>query len=141
MKHYTLAGGLTSAREERAATQDPVFARRLRLAEQLARRVNTDSLRTLYLAAFDAHGAMADTVWNAIGCQYLRHTEQVGGPAAKRADQHLVDSLEATPHLAARWSEMEMRMPDSGALHGCPMSRAFLPESLETLPSPNSLPF
>lgn len=141
VKRLSLAGGFTSASEEEAAKLNPVYERRLRLVTQLARQVKTDSLRKLYLTAFDAQGGMIDTVWNAIGCQFLRNMEQVGGPAAMRAEQHLRDSLRTTPHIAAGWSEMEMRMPDTGALQGCPLSKAVLPESLETLPFPNGVPF
>src|SRR5688572_8419353 len=50
----SLANGFTSAREERAAKRDSVYARRLRLSELLARTLKADSMRKLYLTALDA---------------------------------------------------------------------------------------
>ena len=137
----SLADGFTSAREERAAKGDAVYARRLRLAEQLARTVKTDSLRKLHLAALDAPRSRIDTVWSAIGCEYARQIGQVGGPAARRAQVHLQDSLLAQPGVEDRWRAMNGRLSGYGTLEGCDFrSPRPVPDSLEYHPMPNDLP-
>ena len=137
----SLANGFISAREERAANRDSVYARRLRLAEHLARTVNTDSLRKLHLAALDAPRDRIETVWSAIGCEYAKQIGQVGGPAARRAQVHLQDSLLALPGVEDRWRVMNGRLSGYGTLEGCEFrSPRPVPDSLEYLPMPNDLP-
>jgi hypothetical protein len=138
-QHFSLATGFTSAREEEAAKHNVAYALRLRRAAQLAEGVKTDSLRKLYLTALDAQHGTSDTVWKAIGCEHLRMMEQVGSPVMKRVDQHLRDSLATSPDFATRW--LGMQVPDTGSLAGCWPSQTPLPDSLETLPYPNRLPF
>lgn len=137
----SLANGFTSAREERAAKRDAVYARRLRLAEQLARTVKMDSLRKLHLAALDAPRDRIETVWSAIGCEYAKQIGQVGGPAARRAQVHLQDSLLALPGVEERWRAMNGRLSGYGTLEGCDFrSPRHIADSLEYLPMPNDLP-
>ena len=138
----SLADGFTSAREERAAKGDAVYARRLRLAEQLARTVKADSLRMLYLTALDAPVGKIDTVWHAIGCEFLYQSNLVGTSAARRAQVHLQDSLLALPGVEDRWRAMDRRLPGYGTFEGCslPSPRPMIPDSIELLPAPNEVP-
>lgn len=138
----SLANGFTSAREERAAKRDTVYARRLRLSEQLARTVKTDSMRKLYLTALDAPIGKIDSVWHAIGCEFLYQTYLVGTSAARRAQVHLQDSLIAMPGVEDRWRAMDRRLPGYGSFEGCglPSPRPVIPDSIELLPAPNELP-
>ena len=137
-QQQSLAKGFTSAREERAAREHPDYARRLRLAAQLAASVRTDSLRKLYLMALDAPAGSVDTVWNAISCEYLRQMEIVGSPAVRRAQLHLEDSLLALPGTADRWRAMNGRLSGHTTLAGCiHPSPSPVPDSVETLPMPN----
>lgn len=134
----SFAKGFISAREERVARSHPDYARRLRLAAQLAASVKTDSLRKLYLMALDAPAGSVDTVWNAISCEYLRQMEIVGSPAVRRAQLHLEDSLLALPGTADRWRAMNGRLSGHTTLAGCiHPSPSPVPDSVETLPMPN----
>ena len=140
-QEQSLAKGFISAREERAARSHPDYARRLRLAAQLAASVKTDSLRKLYLTALDAPAGRVDTVWNAISCEYLRQTEVVGGSVLRRAQMHVQDSLLALPGTADRWRAMNGRLSGYATLAGCiHPSRSPVPDSVEFLPMPNVLP-
>jgi len=137
----SLAKGFVSAREERAASGNPDYARRLRLAAQLAASVKTDSLRKLYLTALDAPTGRVDTVWNAISCEYVRQMASVGDAAARRAQVHVQDSLIALPGTADRWRAMSGRLSGYATLEGCkfpPFSP--IPDSVQALPMPNELP-
>jgi len=137
----SLAKGFTSAREERVARLHPDYARRLRRAAQLAATVKTDSLRKLYLTALDAPAGRVDTVWSAIGCEYLRQMELVGSSVARRAQLHLDDSLLALPGAVDRWRAMDGRLSGYGTLAGCiHPSPGPVPDSVEYLPRPNVLP-
>lgn len=134
----SFAKGFISAREERVARSHPDYARRLRLAAQLAASVKTDSLRKLYLTALDAPAGRVDTVWNAIGCEYVQQIWLVGGPAAKRAQNHVQDSLLTLPGTADRWRAMNGRLSGHTTLAGCiHPSPSPVPDSVETLPMPN----
>jgi hypothetical protein len=141
-RDVSLANGFTSAREERAAKRDSVYARRLRLSEHLARTLKADSMRKLYLTALDAPIGKIDSVWYAIGCEFLYHSYQVGTSAARRAQVHLQDSLIALPGVEDRWRAMDRRLPGYGTLEGCslPSPRPVIPDSIELLPAPNELP-
>lgn len=137
----SFAKGFISEREERAARSHPDYARRLRLAAQLAASVKTDSLRKLYLTALDAPAGRVDTVWNAISCEYLRQIEVVGSSVARRAQLHLDDSLLALPGIADRWRAMNGRLSGYATLAGCiHPSPSPVPDSVEFLPRPNVLP-
>ena len=137
VQEESLAKGFTSAREERAAKKYPEYARRLRVVAQLAASIETDSLRKLYLTALDAPAGSVDTVWNAIGCEYLRQIEVIGSPAADRAQKHVRDSLIALPGVADRWRAMTGRLSGHGTLAGCilPPPRP-IPDSIQALPRP-----
>ena len=141
VQEQSLARGFISAREERVARRHPDYARRLRLAAQLAGSVKTDSLRKLYLTALDAPAGRADTVWNAISCEYLRQIEVVGSPVADRPQKHVRDSLIALPGAADRWRALTGRLSGYGTLAGCnlPPPRP-IPDSVQALPIPNVLP-
>ena len=140
-REHSLAKGFISTREERFARRHPDYARRLRLAAQLAGSVQTDSLRKLYLTALDAPSGRVDTVWNAISCEYLRQIEVVGSPVARRAQLHVQDSLIALPGAADRWRAMNGRLSGYGTLAGCilPPPRP-IPDSVQALPLPNVVP-
>ena len=141
VQEQSLAKGFISAREERVARGHPDYARRLRLAAQLAGSVQTDSLRKLYLTGLDAPAARVDTVWNAISCEYLRQVKLVGRPAARRAQKHVQDSLIALPGTADRWRAMTGRLSGYGTLAGCNHPPAPpIPDSVQALPPPNALP-
>ena len=113
----------------------------MRRAAQLAASVKTDSLRKLYLTALDAPAGRVDTVWNAIGCEYVQQIWLVGGPAAKRAQNHVQDSLLTLPGTADRWRAMNGRLSGYGTLAGCIFPSAPpVPDSVEFLPMPNVLP-
>ena len=136
----SLATGFISAREERAAKEHPEYARRLRRAAQLAASVKTDSLRKLYLTALDAPAGRVDSVWNAIACEYVQQIATVGGPAARRAQLHLDDSLLALPGAEDRWRAMNGRLSGYGSLAGCIFpTTPPIPDSVEFLPMPNVL--
>jgi hypothetical protein len=137
----TLAGGFTSAREERRAEHDSAYARRLHVAARLAQSVKTDSLRKLYLLALDAPPGRVDTVWMAIGCEMAQQMGRVGSSVTKRVLDHLDDSLLALPGIEDRWREMDGRLSGYGTLQGCDLgSGRAVPDSLEYLPKPNVLP-
>ena len=140
-QQQSLAKGFISAHEERAARSHPDYARRLRLAAQLAAGVKTDSPRKLYLTALDAPAERVDSVWNAISCEYLRQIESVGGPAAQRAQKHVQDSLIVLPGTADRWHAMTGRLSGSGTLEGCILPPPSpIPDSVQALPMPNVVP-
>jgi hypothetical protein len=140
-QQQSLAKGFISAHEERAARSHPDYARRLRLAAQLAAGVKTDSLRKLYQTALDAPAGRVDTVWNAISCEYVRQMELVGGPAAERAQQHVRDSLFALSGTADRWRAMTKRLSGYATLEGCILPPPIkIPDSVQALPMPNVVP-
>jgi hypothetical protein len=137
----SFAKGLTSAREERAAARNPAYARRLRLSARLAASVKTDSMRKLYLAALDAPRGQVDTVWNAIACAWAQPMSEIGTTATRRAITHLQDSLLAVPGVEERWRAMNLRLSGIGSLEGCKLHFEHqLPDSIEDLPWPNSVP-
>jgi hypothetical protein len=139
-RNSTLAGGFTSAREERRAEHDSAYARRLHLAARLARSVKTDSLRKLYLLALDAPPGRVDTVWMAIGCEMAQQMGRVGAPVTKRVLDHLQDSLFALPGIEDRWRAMNGRLSGYGTLQGCALgSGRAVPDSIEYLPMPNAV--
>jgi hypothetical protein len=140
-QQYSLAKRFISAREERAARNHPDYARRLHVAAQLAASLKTDSLRKLYLTALDAPAGRVDPVWNAISCEFLQQVWSVGGAAAKRAQEHVQDSLLELPGVEDRWRAMNGRLGGYGTLAGCIFpTTPPVPDSVEFLPQPNVLP-
>jgi hypothetical protein len=126
---------MTSAELVAAGERDTAFVRRVRVFDEIAARIPTDSLARLYVAALDAPAERGAIYQNAIRCQYYRMLWHYGRVATPRAIRHMQDSLFTTPAALARWDEAQGRWPTSPVGYACDASdlpRA--PDSLEVPP-------
>jgi hypothetical protein len=126
---------MTSAELVAAGERDTAFVRRVRMIEEIAARIPTDSLARLYVAALDAPAERAAIYQNAIHCQYYRMLWQYGRVASPRAIRRMQDSLFATPAALARWDEAQGRWPTS-PVPGYSCDASDLPRAPDSLQVP-----
>jgi hypothetical protein len=129
---------MTSAELVAAGDRDTAFVRRVRMVEEIAARIPTDSLARLYVATINGP-AERDTTYvtygNAIACQYWRMIWQFGSVASAKAIRRMEDSLFTMPAARERWSDAQRRLPNSGS--GTPCNTSDLtrgPDSLDVTP-------
>lgn len=132
---------MTSVELERAGDHDTVYVRQLRMFEQLATHVPTDSLAHLYIAALDAPASRGREYLYAITCQ-LQKLDWQYGVAADKAIERMSDSLFATPEIRRRWIQAQARWPDSmDADYRCDLSKVpQAPDSLTYYPRRTAAP-
>ena len=126
---------VTSAELVQAGDRDTVFVRRVRMFEEIAATISTDSLARLYVAAMDAPVERGPVYQQAIQCQFGRMVRQYGFIAPKKAIKRMEDSLFAVPGSRKRWLQAQDRWPMFGSGAECDMSdltRA--PDSLNNRP-------
>jgi hypothetical protein len=130
---------MTSAELVAAGERDTAFVRRVRMFEEIAAHIPTDSLARLYVAAIDAPTALGPAYAYAIACQYFRMTWQYGSIAPDKAIRRMEDSLFTTPAVRERWSAAQRRWPtslgqgfpcDASDLRRAPDSLDFAPRKL-----------
>ena len=127
---------MTSTELVAAGERDTVFVRRVRMFEEIAAHIPTDSLARLYVGALDAPPALGPTYAYAIACQYYRMTRQYGAVAPDKAIRRMEDSLFTTPASRERWRAAQRRWPNSlGPNFPCDASDLRqAPESLNAAP-------
>jgi hypothetical protein len=126
---------MTSAELVASGERDTVFVRRVRMFEQIATRIPTDSLARLYVAALDAPADHAAVYQSAIGCQYFRMNWQYGSVASTKAIRRVADSLFTTPAARERWSAAQRRWPLASGPVNCDASDLRRsPDSLNRVP-------
>jgi hypothetical protein len=123
---------MTSAELVAAGERDTVFVRRVRMFEEIAARIPTDSLARLYVAAIDAPADRARVFQSAFGCQYFRMIWQYGSIASTKAIRRVEDSLFATPAAREPWRAAQRRWPLASGPVNCDASDLRRsPDSLE----------
>jgi hypothetical protein len=129
---------MTSTELVAAGERDTVFVRRVRMFEEIAARIPTDSLARLYVATIDGPAERSTiyvTYGNAIACQVMRMIWQFGSVASAKAIRRMEDSLFTTPAARERWSDAQLRLPDFGSSSQCNTSdRIRGPDSLDVAP-------
>ena len=126
---------MTSAELVRAGDPDTVFIRRVRMFEQIAATISTDSLARLIVAAMDAPIERGPTYQQAIQCQYGRMLRGYGAIASELAINRMEDSLFAVPGSRKRWRQAQDRWPMFGRTAECDMSDVTqAPDSLNNGP-------
>jgi hypothetical protein len=123
---------MTSTELVAAGERDTVFVRRVRMFEEIAAHIPTDSLARLYVGALDAPPAMGRTYSTAIACQIYRLGWQYGSIASGKAMRRVEDSLFTTPAARERWSDAQRRWPTSGPLFP-PCDVSDLPRGADSL--------
>jgi hypothetical protein len=115
---------MTSAELLAAGERDTAFVRRVRMFEEIAAHIPTDSLARLYIAALNAPPAERGGPYPyAIACQYFRNGVQYGSIAPRKAIRRMEDSLFATSEARERWRDAQRRWPISlGAGFPCDAS-------------------
>lgn len=129
---------MTSAELERVGERDTVFIRRVRMFEQIAARIPTDSLARLYTGALTVS---ADSAWvfqHAIVCQMERMVREYGAVASFKAIKSVEDSIFPPPDGRKRWADATARFPGSlGPGFKCDLTGVpFAPDSLNLRPRP-----
>lgn len=126
---------MTSAELVAAGETDTVFVRRVRMFEQIAETISTDSLARLYTAAMGAPAERGSVYQQAIQCQFGRMIKGYGAIATKLAINRMEDSLLVTPERRKQWSETQRRWPKFSEAATCDMSDvARAPDSLNNQP-------
>jgi hypothetical protein len=126
---------MTSAELVAAGERDTAYVRRLRMFEEIAAHIPTDSLARLYVAALDAPAERGGIYQSAIACQYFRMLWQYGRIAPSKAIRRMQDSLFPTPAAIARWNEAQRRWPTSLG-PGFPCDASDLPHAPDSLEVP-----
>jgi hypothetical protein len=113
----------------------PRGLRRVRVFEEIAARIPTDSLVRLYVAALDAPAERGAIYQSAIACQYFRMLWRYGRVASPIAIRRMQDSLFPTPAALARWNHAQRRWPTSLG-PGFPCDASDLPQAPDSLEVP-----
>ena len=128
---------VTSAELVAAGERDTVYVRRIRMFEQIAATIHTDSLARIMSAAMDAPTSKESIYVEAMMCQQYRMLWQYGAIATIRAMNRMEDSLFSAPGSRERWVETEKRFPMFGGLDpaNCDVSNLpHAPDSLDNQP-------
>ena len=94
-----------------AGERDTVYIRRVRMFEEIAATINTDSLARIMTAAMDAPTSKEPIYVEAMACQEYRMLWRYGAIATKRALNRMEDSLFSAPGSRERWVETQNRFP------------------------------
>lgn len=124
---------VTSAELIAAGERDTVYIRRVRMFEQLAATISTDSLARIMTAAMDAPTSKEPVYVEAMLCQQYRMLWQYGAIATKRALNRMEDSLFSAPGARARWVETQNRFPMFGGLDPAKCEVSHLPHAADSL--------
>ena len=106
-------GRVTGAELERISERDTVYARRVRMFEQIAASIPKDSLVRLYTGAMTATPERGGLYQDAIACQMERMIRAYGAVAAAQAVRQVEDSLFPPPDGRRRWAAITSRWPSS----------------------------
>ena len=109
---------MTSAELVQAGDPDTVFVRRVRMFEEIAATISTDSLARLYVAAMDDSLEQGAVYQQAVACQFRRMLRQYGAVATKLAIDRMEDSVLTAPELRRRWVHTQERWPMFGTVPG-----------------------
>lgn len=134
---------VTSAELIGAGERDTVYIRRVRMFEQLAATINTDSLARIMTGAMTAPTSREPIYVEAMMCQQFRTIWQYGAIASKRALNRMEDSLFSVPGSRDRWVETQKRFPTFGGLDPAKCDVSALPhaaDSLNNQPYPTAQP-
>lgn len=124
---------VTSGELVAAGVRDTVYIRRVRMFEQLASTISTDSLARIMTAAMDAPTAREPIYVEAMLCQQYRMLWQYGAIATKRALNRMEDSLFSAPGSRKRWVETQNRFPMFGGLDPAKCDVSSLPQAADSL--------
>lgn len=102
---------VTSAELVAAGERDTVYVRRVRMFEEIAATIRTDSLARIFTAAMNAPAEKGAMYQTAIACQFMLMIYQYGGVASKWAITRMEDSLFAAPGSRERWIAAQKRWP------------------------------
>jgi hypothetical protein len=109
---------MASARLISAGERDTAYVRQVRMFEEVAAHIPTDSLARLYVGALDAPAERGGAYQFAIACQYYRMVTQYGPIASPKAIRRMEDSLFTTPAARERWTAAISLRP-SRRMSGC----------------------
>ena len=109
---------MTSAELVAAGERDTVYVRRVRMFEEIAATIRTDSLARIMTAAMDAPAEEGAKYQAALSCQYKLMMHQYGAVASKLAIIRTEDSLFAVPGSRKRWVAAQDRWPMFGTVPG-----------------------
>ena len=126
---------VTSAELVAAGERDTAFVRQVRMVEEIAAHIPTDTLARLYVAAVAAPADRAGVYEQAIACQYFRMVWRYGSIASARAIHRMTDSLFTTPAAREQWGAAQGRWPGSASLgYSCVSDLPRGPDSLDIVP-------
>ena len=129
---------VTSAELIAAGERDTVYIRRVRMFEQLASTISTDSLARIMTAAMDAPTSREPIYIEAMMCQQYRMLWQYGAIATKRALNRMEDSLFSAPGSRDRWVETQKRFLMFGSLDPAKCDVSGLPHAADSLAAASS---
>lgn len=124
---------VTSAELIAAGVRDTVYIRRVRMFEELAATIPTDSLARVMTAAMNAPVEQAPNFEQAVLCQQFRMLWQYGAIATKRALLRMDDSLFAVPGRRQRWVEVKDHFPVISGLDDARCDVSNLPHAADSL--------
>ena len=134
---------VTSADVVEAGERDTVYVRRVRMFEQIAATIQTDTLARIMLGAMAAPAHQEEPYVQALMCQYHRMIWQYGAVAPKLAIRRTEDSLFVVPGTRERWIEAQRRFPEVASFDPARCSVSGIPhapDSLNYSPRPTVVP-
>jgi hypothetical protein len=123
----------TSADLVAAGERDTVYIRRVRMFEQIAATIQTDTLARIMTGAMDAPAEKQAPYVQALMCQYQLMIWQYGAIAPKLAIQRTEDSLFVVPGTRERWIEAQRRFPTIASFKPAECSVSGLPHAPDSL--------
>lgn len=124
---------VTSADLVAAGERDTVYLRRVRMFEQIAATIQTDTLARIMVGAMEAPAEREAPYVQALMCQYHRMIWQYGAIAPKLAIRRTEDSLFVVPGTRERWIEAQRRFPMFGTFDPAQCSVSGLPHAPDSL--------
>jgi len=124
---------VTSADLVAAGEPDTVYLRRVRMFDQIAATIQTDTLARIMTGAMEAPAGQEAPYVQALMCQYHRMIWQYGAVAPKLAISRTEDSLFAAPGTRERWIEAQRRFPSVASFSPAQCSVSGLPHAPDSL--------
>jgi hypothetical protein len=124
---------VTSAELVAAGERDTVYVRRIRMFEEIAATIRTDSLARIMTGIMDAPAEQEPAYLQALMCEYHRMSWQYGAIAPERAINRTEDSLFAIAGVRKRWLEAQKRFPMFGTFDPQKCDVSGLPHAPDSL--------
>lgn len=123
----------TSADLVAAGERDTVYVRRVRMFEEIAGTIQTDTLARIMMGAMAAPAEQQARYVPALMCQYHQMIWQYGIVAPKLAIRRTEDSLFAVAGTRERWVEAQKRFPAIARFNPAECSVNDLPHAPDSL--------